>query len=139
GDVAPEQVQQAAQRAFGRWRGRELAQRELPQVPERTEREIVVVHRPGSAQSVISIGNLTIPRSHPDWVALEVANQVLGGSAASRLFQDLREQRSLTYGVYSGVDELLVAAPFRARGSVGRDPRQPDVDRTPAAMDAFME
>lgn len=139
GDVTAEQVQDAARGAFGRWRRRELAARELPPVPQRADREIVVVHRPGSAQSVISIGNLAIPRSHADWVPLEVANQVLGGSAASRLFQDLREQRSLTYGVYSGTDELLVAAPFRARGSVGRDPRQPDVDRTPAAMEAFME
>jgi zinc protease len=98
-----------------------------------------VVHRPSSAQAVIAIGNLAIPRNHPDWIPLAVANQVLGGSAASRLFMDLRERRSLTYGAYSGVDELLRPGPFRARAAVGRDPRAPDVDRTPAAVEAFME
>ncbi|UJR79242.1 M16 family metallopeptidase [Sandaracinus amylolyticus] len=139
GDVTPEQVQAAAQRAFGRWRRREVAQAQLPDVPQRTQREVLIVHRPGSAQSVIAVGNLAIARSHPDWVPLEVANQVLGGSAASRLFSDLRERRSLTYGAYSSVDELPIPGPFRARGSVGRDPEHPDVDRTPAAMDAFME
>lgn len=139
GAVAPEQVQQAAERAFGRWRRRDVAAPQYPEIPARTAREVIVVHRPGSAQSVIAVGNLAIPRSSPDWVPLEVANQVLGGSAASRLFMDLRERRSLTYGAYSSVDELPIVGPFRARAGVGRDPREPDVDRTPAAMDAFME
>jgi zinc protease len=139
GDVTPERVQGAAQRAFGAWRRRDVPASQAAEPPTRTEREVVIVHRPGSAQSVVAVGNLAIPRSHPDWVPLEVANQVLGGSAASRLFMDLRERRSLTYGAYSGIDELPAVAPFRARAAVGRDPRQPDEDRTAAAMDAFME
>ncbi len=139
GDVSPEQVQASAGRAFGRWRRRDVHHVTLPEIPERTEREVVIVHRPGSAQSVIAVGNLAIARGDADWVPLEVANQVLGGSAASRLFMDLRERRGLTYGANSSVDELPFIAPFRARAAVGRDPRQPDVDRTAAAMDAFME
>ncbi|MDQ3033359.1 MAG: insulinase family protein [Myxococcota bacterium] len=139
GDVTPEQVQAAARQAFGRWRRRDVTTAQYAEIAPRTEREVIVVHRPSSAQSVIAVGNLAIPRGHEDWVPLEVANQVLGGSAASRLFMDLRERRSLTYGAYSSVDELPFVAPFRARAGVGRDPRQPDVDRTPAAMDAFME
>lgn len=139
GNVTPETVQRAAERAFARWRPRPVPAVSFPEPPPRTQREVIVVHRPASAQSVIAVGNLAIPRSHPDWVPLAVANQVLGGSAASRLFMDLREQRSLTYGAYSSVDELARVGPFRARAAVGRDPRQPDVDRTPLAMDAFME
>lgn len=139
GDVSPEQVQASAERAFGRWRRRDVERPALPEIPARTEREVIIVHRPGSAQSMIAVGNLAIARGHADWVPLEVANQVLGGSAASRLFMDLRERRGLTYGANSSVDELPFVAPFRARAAVGRDPRQPDVDRTAAAMDAFME
>ena len=37
----------------------------------------------------------------PDRWALAVANQVLGGGMASRLFQEVREERGLAYAVYS--------------------------------------
>lgn len=40
---------------------------------------------------------------HPDRYALHVANQVLGGGSASRLFQSIREDRALAYSVYSWV------------------------------------
>jgi zinc protease len=139
GSVTPEAAAASADRAFGRWRGRAVAALTLPEVPARTGREVVVVHRPGSQQSVINIGNLAIARNNPDWIMLDVANEILGGSASARLFMDLRERRSLTYGAYSGVDEMAFAAPFRARAGIGRDPAQPDADRTGLAMEAFME
>jgi predicted Zn-dependent peptidase len=43
---------------------------------------------------------------------------VLGGSAASRLFMDLREKRSLTYGAYSRLDETVDVGSFRASAAV---------------------
>jgi zinc protease len=43
---------------------------------------------------------------------------VLGGSAASRLFMDLREKRSLTYGAYSRIDETVDVGSFRASAAV---------------------
>ncbi|GAB4204044.1 MAG: pitrilysin family protein [Sandaracinaceae bacterium] len=132
GDVAPDRAQRSVERAFRGWRGAPVPALQFPAVPERNGREILLVHRPGSVQSVIAVGNLTIPRAHPDFLPLEVANQILGGSAASRLFMDLRERRSLTYGAYSGVDELAGVSPFRARAAV------PNA-RTAPAMDAFME
>lgn len=139
GAVTHEAAQASAERAFGRWRGRAAPALTLPEIPARTAREVVVVHRPGSQQSVINIGNVAIPRSHADWIPLEVANEILGGSASARLFMDLRERRSLTYGAYSGIDEMAAAGPFRARAGIGRDPAQPDVDRSGTAMVAFME
>ncbi|MBN8615118.1 MAG: insulinase family protein [Deltaproteobacteria bacterium] len=132
GAVTPEASRRAVERAFRSWRGAAVPAQTFPEIPARTGREILLVHRPGSVQSLIAIGNLTIPRAHPDFIALDVANQILGGSAASRLFMDLRERRSLTYGAYSGVDEMRGVSPFRARAAV---PNQ----RTTLAMDAFME
>jgi len=139
GAVTPEAARAAAESAFGSWRARAVPTLTLPAVPARTGREVIVVHRPGSQQTVINIGNLAIARSDEDWIPLEVANHILGGSASSRLFMDLRERRSLTYGAYSSVDEMVAAGPFRARAGIGRDPSQPDADRSDAAMVAFME
>lgn len=118
GDVTAERAQASAERAFGRWNGRPVAAPTYATPPVRDHREVVLVDRPGSVQSVIYIGNLAIKRDDAGWIDLAVANQVLGGSAASRLFMDLRERRSLTYGAYSRVDEMVDVAPFRASASV---------------------
>lgn len=118
GAVQADAVQASATRAFAGWSQRAVRARPLPDLPTRSEREIVIVDRVGSAQSTILIANLAIARSDEDFVPLDVANQVLGGSAASRLFMDLREQRSLTYGAYSDVGERVGVAPFVAMASV---------------------
>jgi predicted Zn-dependent peptidase len=98
----------------------------------RNAREIVLVDRPESVQSVIYVGNLALARKDPDYVPLLVANQVLGGSAASRMFMDLREKQSLTYGAYSSLEVGLVPMPFRAFAAVRNEV-------TAQAMKAFME
>jgi predicted Zn-dependent peptidase len=45
-----------------------------------------------------------LPREDEDRFALAVANQILGGGTASRLFQSVREERGLAYSVHSWVD-----------------------------------
>lgn len=132
GNVTPERVQQAAEAHFEGWREREVPETEYPEPPTREAREVIVVDRPPSTQSVIYVGNLALERSNPDFVPLSVANQVLGGSAASRLFMDLREQRSLTYGAYSNVGERAQVAPFTAYAAVRNEV-------TAAAMEGFFE
>jgi zinc protease len=132
GDVNADDVQGAASKAFAKWRQRKVPEPAYPAPPERDQRQVILVDRPASVQSMIYIGNLAIPRSHGDWVPLEVANQVLGGSAASRLFMDLRERRSLTYGAYSRVGARVQVGPFRASAAVANP-------KTAAAMDAFFE
>lgn len=96
------------------------------------KRRVILVNRPGSVQSIIVIGNLAMPRTSKDFVPFTVSNQVLGGSAASRLFLDLRERRSLTYGAYSGLITRLNVAPFKAQAAVR-------TQVTVEALDAFFE
>ncbi len=55
-----------------------------------------------AAQAQILIGQPGFPRADPDFLALLVGNHILGGSGfTSRLMQELREKRGLTYGIYS--------------------------------------
>lgn len=132
GDVTHEQVMASANKAFAGWATRPITPVEYPTPPSRAAREIILVDRPESVQSVIYVGNLALARKDPDYIPLLVANQVLGGSAASRMFMDLREKQSLTYGAYSDLDEGVVPAPFRAFASVRNDV-------TAQALKAFFE
>ena len=53
-------------------------------------------------QSVAIFGQRGIERDHPDFFAAYLVNQILGGgSFESRLMEEVREKRGLTYGVYS--------------------------------------
>lgn len=118
GRVEPAEVAAVAQKTLGTWPAGKRAVPTYDQPPSPNDRRILVVDRPGSVQSVIYMGNLAISRASREWIPLMVANQVLGGSAASRLFMDLRERRSLTYGAYSAVAERVDVGPFIAYSSV---------------------
>ncbi|MET0384739.1 MAG: pitrilysin family protein, partial [Polyangiales bacterium] len=118
GDVTHDKVLENANKTFKGWAAQPVAAATYPSPPARNTREIVLIDRPESVQSVISVGNIALSRKDPDYVPLLVANQVLGGSAASRMFMDLREKQSLTYGAYSDIDEGLVPVPFRAFAAV---------------------
>ena len=55
-----------------------------------------------SAQAHVFIGQPGIPRQHPDFFALTLGNYVLGGGGfVSRLTDQVREKRGLSYSVYS--------------------------------------
>ena len=132
GAVTADELQAAAAKAFKGWRKGEAPTLDYPAPPTRAGREVVIVDRPESVQSVILVGNLALRRDSPDYIPLRVANQVLGGSAASRLFMDLREKQSLTYGAYSRVKENVEISPFQAYAAVRNEV-------TAQAMAGFMK
>ena len=66
-----------------------------------------------SNQTHLMLAQLGIPRGHPDYAALYLGNQILGGGGfGTRLMEEIREKRGLTYGVYSGFSPMQVAGPF---------------------------
>ena len=71
-----------------------------------------LVDRPGSAQTVLVVGNVSITERDPGYFPLLSANEVLGGSFSSRLMQDLREKKGYTYGVRSRLAADVQAGAF---------------------------
>jgi zinc protease len=97
GDVTPEQAFAGAERAFGSWGKVEPAPARETEPPPPTRR-VVVVDRPGAVQTEIRVGNIALPRKHPDFLALDIATKILGGEGGNRLHRVLRSDRGLTYG-----------------------------------------
>jgi predicted Zn-dependent peptidase len=86
-----------------------LESRSPASMPERPPREhvdaapgggLAVVNRP-TEQAHLVLGLRSVPALDPDRDALTVMNHALGGGMASRLFQEIREERGLAYSVYS--------------------------------------
>lgn len=66
-----------------------------------------------SNQTHLLLAQLGIERGHPDYAALYLGNQVLGGGGfGTRLMEEVREKRGLTYGVYSGFSPMQTNGPF---------------------------
>ncbi len=102
GPVGPERSYQLADRFFGSWTSVASGTPDPhPPPPAVQERRICLVHRPHSAQSKLLVAIRTVPRAHPDMMALRLGNQVLGGGGSARLFLNLREDKGYTYGAYS--------------------------------------
>lgn len=118
GDVDLATARRLAADAFRGWSG-PPAIAPAPAAPAaRKAAELVLVHRPGSVQSNILVGNLTFPPGDQRWYAARVANKVLGGGADSRLFMILREQKSWTYGAYSDLERRQSVGSFVANAEV---------------------
>lgn len=60
-----------------------------------------LIKREGSVQASIRMGAISIPRNHPDYFDLSIANEIFGGYFGSRLMKNIREDKGYTYGVYS--------------------------------------
>ena len=65
------------------------------------ERHVVAIDKSDAVQTEIRIGTLGVPRDNPDYLALSVVNEILGGPSENRLFKALRTRQGLTYGASS--------------------------------------
>lgn len=87
----------------------------------------------GAAQAHVWVGQPGIARKDPDYFAVLVGNHILGGSGfSSRLMQEIREKRGLTYGVYSSFSPGKQAGAF----AVGLQTRP---DQAPLAVQLIQE
>ncbi len=101
GDISSKDAFGLAEKYFGSWEGRPTAPLSSSALSLSSSQGIVVIDKPDAVQTEIRIGNPGIPRDSPDYYALSVANQILGGPAANRLFRALRSRQGLTYGASS--------------------------------------
>ncbi len=106
GDIDGSAAAKAVEKSFGDWKGGDPPKVSFPPAIPLAKTRVVVVNRPKSTQSDVFVASLIADRKTPDWPAIRVANQILGGVPAGRLFLDVREQRSLAYSTTSRVIEL---------------------------------
>lgn len=118
GDVDPARVRTLATSSFASWRGTPAATPAAPAIPARTQREIILVHKPGAVQSNIIAGLPFITPRDPALYALTLMNRILGDGGDSRLFMILREQKGWTYGAYSGFTQPRGRGRFEATAEV---------------------
>ena len=122
GGVTSSRAFDEVERWFGEWSAAGVPPAvELPAVPQNSPASSVM-SPPGEVQDVVSMAEtLDIVRSSNDYYALRLGSEMLGGATlASRLYQDLREERGLAYYVGSTLDVGTTRSTFMLR--FGCDP-----------------
>jgi zinc protease len=127
GDFKTADMRALIEKQFGSWSGGSMPQIPAPAPPMMEAAKITLVDRPASVQTFIIGGDRAVRRTDPDYYALAVMNQVEGGGPQARLFLDLREEHSLTYGSYSRVSAEVYPGDWSASAPV----------RTPVTGDAM--
>jgi predicted Zn-dependent peptidase len=118
------EVQPLLEERFGKWQapaGTKGVKAFTAPPPRPASPRILLVNRPGSPQSSIVGGQLLPIDPRSDIVALDVANEVLGGSFLSRLNMDLRETKGWSYGVSGDENVLEHAVPYVVSAPVQAD------------------
>jgi zinc protease len=114
GDVTASDAVARVREAFGSWPARADA------VPERagppsavTARRVLLVDKKDATQTQIRAGAIAMKRNDPNLLPAQVANTILGGGFSSKLVEELRVKRSLTYSAQSGYVARLTGGDFR--------------------------
>lgn len=111
GAVDEAQAKKIASRVTrGLRRGREA--QNLKSIKKSKKQRLIHVFYP-SKQTHIRVAEIGVKRKDPDYLALYVGNNILGGDPmTSRLFTNVREKRGFSYSIYSYFRPLATNGPF---------------------------
>ena len=113
GDIDVEDALRLAQAAFGGWkRPRDARAPVTVTAPDPALRGPVAIAMAGAGQAGVALAAPSIARTAPDYYAGVVANTLLGNGYSSRLNQEVRIRRGLSYGVVSRLDARRAGGVF---------------------------
>ena len=114
GDLSRDELSTLLSRYFGRWQEKQLPEVTLPPVEAKRKPEVIKISR-DLTQANIILGHIGIARDNPDYYAAAVMNYILGGGGfASRLMDNIRDNRGLAYDVHSSFSATRYGGDFEA-------------------------
>ena len=153
GDVTEQGVREALLRRLGAWSAPAAPLPAIPMTPAKPPVESRKLSRE-LTQATVYLGGPAVRQDHPDYFPLLVANYVLGGGSASRLYTRVREERGLAYAVYGSIlpgrygaayvvslqtrVEAVTEAAQLVKEEMARMGRQPVADRELALAKAYL-
>ncbi|MFN7728974.1 MAG: M16 family metallopeptidase [Bdellovibrio sp.] len=125
-------------KAFEAWTSAELRPLNIAKA-DLKPREVFLVSKAGLQQTQIRWGHVGINRKDPDFMALRLANVILGGAFASRLNQKIRDDLGLTYSISSGSEARLEPGSFEVSTFTRHDKAVTTVLETEKLLKEFVD
>jgi zinc protease len=132
GDVDAASLVASLKTAFAGWKSAGAAPTTDPYGPAAAikGRTVRVINKPEATQTQIRMMCPSVPRNHPDWYALQVANTICGDGFTSRLVNAIRVEQGLTYSISSQFQQRRAAGAFRISTFTRNDQLRKCVDAT---------
>nr|WP_315053018.1 pitrilysin family protein [uncultured Brevundimonas sp.] len=122
GDITPEAARALAEQAFGDWRPAAAAPAAAASPAGQVlAPRIVVIDQPGAGQAAVVAAVRGVSRTDADYFPLTLGNTLLGGGFSSRLNQEIRIKRGLSYGAGSSLGVRADAGLFTAQAQTRND------------------
>jgi zinc protease len=114
GDFKASEMKVKINTLFGAWqKGNMPSNKANSAIQPNNAARVLLVNKGDAKETTFIIGGPGVPRSNPDYVAMEVVNTVFGGRFTSWLNTELRVNTGLTYGASSGFSRLKNAGTFQ--------------------------
>jgi zinc protease len=120
GDTTLSEITPKLEKLFKNWQKGEVPKKNVSPVTQ-PKTSVYLMDRPGSLQSIIFAGHVAPPKANPDEIAIETANNILGGTFTSRVNMNLREDKHWSYGAGTIVYGARGQRPFFAYAPVQTD------------------
>ena len=133
GDVKSDEAIKKVTAKFSQWQGAEITPPSFVEAPPIKGHQILLVDKPDLTQTYIRVGHFGIEKKNPDYFAVRVMNYILGGGGfASRLMDEVRAKRGLTYGIHCSFDSYKLKGAYEVSTFTQND-------STVAAIGAIIE
>ncbi len=101
GDFQRVKVEKVLRAAFGDWPRSTDPLPPDPQVSDRTSAGFYFANKPDATNTGVVIGQVGMRLDNPDYPAMALLNEILGGGFSSRLTNEIRTKRGLAYAAGS--------------------------------------
>ncbi|VAV97812.1 Putative peptidase, partial [hydrothermal vent metagenome] len=118
GDISPTRAKAAFAKIAKTFKTSTTIQPDFAIPAQTNAGKVFFIDVPGSKQSVLYLGKLTLDYSNADANKLVFTNEKLGGGISGDLAQTLRIEKGYTYGAYSRISGGKITRPFSASTSV---------------------
>ncbi len=113
GDFSTKEMKVALTKLFDSWqKGAVPASFANKAISATQAATVLLVNKDDAKETTFYVGGAGVPRSNPDYVAMEVVNTVFGGRFTSWLNDELRVNTGLTYGANSRFNSFKNAGTF---------------------------
>ncbi|MFN2439068.1 MAG: M16 family metallopeptidase [Chitinophagaceae bacterium] len=96
----------------------EIAKIDIDSVAEKKHR---ITNDPSSVQGAIRLASRFPNRHHPDFIKVQLLNNLFGGFFGSRLMSNIREDKGYTYGIHSYLQSHRQQSSWMVSTEAGRD------------------
>lgn len=133
GDLHTAELAKRLEARFQDWPAARSSPPSVAPVPAARPRR-VLIDKPDATQTQMRLNRAGIARNSPDHFSAQVADTILGGGFTSRLVDEVRVNRGLTYGIGSGFSEHKYGGAFSVSSFTKIETTRALVDATESVL-----